>query len=583
MHFVCFVGLLLLLMGNSLGFALKMGTPSVNSAPIVECVEGLYIADTVNRCGYWQCCPNDIVQWMWCAPGTTVSSAFTTASKGDHNPCSVFGPVDRKYCIKSGTVTTAATRPTLTSTTPLSTAVPTTATSCPPDYCKNGRCLEAASTGSFRCLCNVGYTGERCDRDVDECRTGKHSCHVNARCINQPGFYFCLCNAGFQGNGFQCTDINECEDGNRCASGAICSNLPGSYTCACPSGFTGDGFNFCSDVNECSTGGHDCHSNALCSNTQGSYSCTCRSGYVGDGFNCQQTSSDPCNPNPCTHGTCTETQGGYFCTCEPGWTGNNCNQDINECATGTAQCHSQADCVDTLGSYGCICRPGYTGDGKNCQDKNECTSGESQCDRNANCVNTDGSYTCACKPGYFGDGRMCLDLNECSTGLHDCSLDATCENTKGSYVCTCKNGFTGDGRFCTVNVIPDCPWTDSFIYTRHVKLRDYNDYRIQAFHISANFTIADCERVCRESECGRREGGLCYDPACRSVDVNIGRNEIYSKCHISSQDQFSQPENMEQMNPADNYTYMQRLQDCSNAPSCRCYTGGLQAGGGTGK
>ena len=39
---------------------------------------------------------------------------------------------------------------------------------------------------------------------IDECITDKHSCDVNAICLDTVGSYTCTCKAGFHGNGRKC-------------------------------------------------------------------------------------------------------------------------------------------------------------------------------------------------------------------------------------------------------------------------------------------------------------------------------------------------------------------------------------------
>ncbi len=41
-----------------------------------------------------------------------------------------------------------------------------------------------------------------------------------------------------------------------------------------------------SDINECTSVGHNCDANADCENTYGSFTCTCIEGYSGDGVSC---------------------------------------------------------------------------------------------------------------------------------------------------------------------------------------------------------------------------------------------------------------------------------------------------------
>lgn len=38
------------------------------------------------------------------------------------------------------------------------------------------------------CGCRMGFFGEFCEHDIDECATGQHSCKSSAICINMPGW-----------------------------------------------------------------------------------------------------------------------------------------------------------------------------------------------------------------------------------------------------------------------------------------------------------------------------------------------------------------------------------------------------------
>ncbi|KAL9963778.1 hypothetical protein ACROYT_G027318 [Oculina patagonica] len=84
------------------------------------------------------------------------------------------------------------------------------------DYCINHQCQNNAtcinSHMNYTCSCNSsGWTGNYCEKDVNECNDGLHGCHSNATCNNTKGSYNCTCKPGFHGNGknicevlFQC-------------------------------------------------------------------------------------------------------------------------------------------------------------------------------------------------------------------------------------------------------------------------------------------------------------------------------------------------------------------------------------------
>ena len=64
-----------------------------------------------------------------------------------------------------------------------------------------------------RVLCVSGFTGARCDVNIDDC-VGE-MCSGNGHCVDDINSFTCVCNDGFTGQ--QCEiNINECE-------GATCS------------------------------------------------------------------------------------------------------------------------------------------------------------------------------------------------------------------------------------------------------------------------------------------------------------------------------------------------------------------------
>lgn len=79
--------------------------------------------------------------------------------------------------------------------------------------CQNGGTCQSGFTNKrYRCLCPSGFTGEHCDKDIDECGISKHDCLPNhAHCINTVGSYNCSCNHGYLGDGkINCTEAPEC-------------------------------------------------------------------------------------------------------------------------------------------------------------------------------------------------------------------------------------------------------------------------------------------------------------------------------------------------------------------------------------
>ena len=118
---------------------------------------------------------------------------------------------------------------------------------------------------SYYCLCAAGYSGIRCETDVNECTS--QPCTNGGTCTDLPNGFTCACVSGF--SGWRCqTDINECSS-NPCLTG-ICVDLVNGYSCACPTGLTGPACDI--DVNECATNNGGCLS--TCNNAFGTYNCS---------------------------------------------------------------------------------------------------------------------------------------------------------------------------------------------------------------------------------------------------------------------------------------------------------------------
>uniref|UniRef100_A0A670JLX9 Sushi, nidogen and EGF like domains 1 n=1 Tax=Podarcis muralis TaxID=64176 RepID=A0A670JLX9_PODMU len=340
--------------------------------------------------------------------------------------------------------------------------------------CLNGgKCIEDCITGnpSYTCSCLAGFTGKRCQIDVDECASSP--CQNKASCIDGINSFSCWCPPGFKGatceveespceakecqNGGECqvanrtavclcqpgftgedceTEINEC-DSNPCLNGGRCMDLVDNYTCVCVAPFTGQ---------RCETGGprmpsacmsNPCQNEGTCLESSQGYVCECAEGYTGT--DCEDKDCECRNGGKCLDGNVT------ICQCPPGYFGLLCEFEVTAtpCNMNT-QCPDGGYCMEYGGNYLCVCHTDYAEPPSPC-DSDPCLNGGS-------CEAQDDSYTCECTRGFVG--RHCEKAKPklCSSG--PCRNGGTCKESDGEYHCTCPYRFTG--KHCEIGKPDPC-------------------------------------------------------------------------------------------------------------------------------
>ena len=110
--------------------------------------------------------------------------------------------------------------------------------------CDNGGTPDSESCS--QCQCPSGYTGPRCEIDIDECSIAG-SC-FNGVCTDTAGGYTCVCFDGYEGT--TCSDnVDDCEP-NKCQNGATCQDRVANYECECRDHSSGENCELC-DIDDC--------------------------------------------------------------------------------------------------------------------------------------------------------------------------------------------------------------------------------------------------------------------------------------------------------------------------------------------
>ena len=374
-----------------------------------------------------------------------------------------------------------------------------------------GKCINTA--GSFRCQCPAGFTGPRCETDINECDA--NPCQNYGTCLDEKGFYKCLCMPGFAGQMCQ-INIDECES-SPCSNGGICTDMVNGFKCTCPQGFTGP--TCLENIDDCFS--NPCLNGATCLDSLDSYTCKCPPGFNGP--NCEVNIND-CANSPCQNGgTCSDGINRFTCKCPIGFTGVLCQNIVNEC--NSSPCMFGGTCINLMISetrvgsnatatrrapqlhsyildgdgqgFKCHCPAGTTG--SRCEHNlDDCW--DKPCMNNGTCTDLVNGFRCTCPPGWTGP-TCSFDVDECQLEAGVCMNGATCVNKIGGFECLCPQGYFG--QTCTRDR-DDClsnPCMNGGI------CRDHPGHGHYSCLCSAEFTGSRCE--------SRFESNACNNNPCK--------------------------------------------------------------------
>ncbi|XP_068106903.1 latent-transforming growth factor beta-binding protein 4 isoform X2 [Hyperolius riggenbachi] len=299
--------------------------------------------------------------------------------------------------------------------------------------CGTMRCQN--TPGSYKCIsdCETGYqlslTGDCVD--LNEC-LNKTVCGEHAVCLNLVGSFQCLCDRGYEGErgDLHCVDMNECETLQGVCGTALCENVEGSFLC------------ICSDNNEefDPVLGKCIRTSAVVRPAFPSNTGRTRVDFVPTSGlkECYYNLEDL---NVCDNVLSRNvSQAECCCTVGKGW-GQDCQ--IQRCPN-----MESAD-------YRNLCPEGvgFISSGQEYKDVDECKLFKPEICKGGVCLNKSPLFACYCPNGYYYDvHRMeCVDNDECQE--EETCEGGRCVNTVGSYFCTCNPPLVLDSsqRRCVTN------------------------------------------------------------------------------------------------------------------------------------
>ena len=212
---------------------------------------------------------------------------------------------------------------------------------CPAQYCHNdGECL-VDEANLLKCVCKKGFTGDRCQINIDECLTEGNAACAGGTCVDQVNGFYCRCSNGIGLNcqqtienpctsqhlqmGLQFFELPSLERNSylhctgeltftvsRCAENLFWH--PDERTCTVerPALKSSACFNSpCKNGGECIADGVS--SAGAYGQSSANVRCLCKNGYTG--VFCEEM-IDFCLSSPCKNGgRCLSYAGGYTCVC----------------------------------------------------------------------------------------------------------------------------------------------------------------------------------------------------------------------------------------------------------------------------
>lgn len=149
---------------------------------------------------------------------------------------------------------------------------------CADVVCDNGGACVALDGGGFRCVCEPGWEGERCEINIDDC--ADNPCQHDGFCFDEVAGFVCVCRAGYDGERCE-IDVDDCVT-EPCLNGGTCVDGINEISCECAPGFQGT---LCEVETACID--FDCGSNGRC---EGGV-CVCDEGWSG--MACERCEHDP--------------------------------------------------------------------------------------------------------------------------------------------------------------------------------------------------------------------------------------------------------------------------------------------------
>jgi hypothetical protein len=222
------------------------------------------------------------------------------------------------------------------------------------ERCANGTCQD--SFNDYQCTCKPGFTRDASGHSCVATPCSPNPCGAGNGCMTTGQTYKCSCAKGqkLSADGKSCESI--CA-GVTCLLG-VCEadNTVNGWHCKCNQGYrlAEGSTTLCEPVVTTTPCTGKCVG-ALGCEVQGTTAvCTCAANQRWTGTACVNNPPvNPCEPNPCGHGTCNPQGTNFSCKCDLGYAADAQNKCNTLCSGTTRNCDGVGACEDTTTNTSC--------------------------------------------------------------------------------------------------------------------------------------------------------------------------------------------------------------------------------------
>ena len=425
-------------------------------------------------------------------------------------------------------------------------------TICVQDTCFGKTCSGHGTCISGACDCSIGYSGDICENDIDNCKDDKTDVWVSAGDLyNSPYYDFYTTESCNTGSKITTLSKTTTYTFKRCLD-AIShpfwigphggqTGITGTEQLTITTGTENVTYNCTAHPSMEHTipvvEYNKCQNNGVCTDGVDTYTCACVTGFSGK--ECA-VNIDECDTNTCSgHGTCIDGVNSYKCECTDNWFGASCESQTNKC--NGKVCNNVPITCTTIGNE-CKCISGWHDKEGECEkNRCQCSGGGEPVDE---CPQDNKNMCKSCTNGLLIDGN-CINVCKCANGVvadvcpqHDTNICKSCdegfvkdESDQCVKSCVCDNGIAAEEDECPTNGAMKCKSCNTKYYLKNNMCHVHSSV-CTSEQYQAQEPTGEQDRICKPNKCTCVHGGAATGIDCH-VDGSLCTEE--APCNICAE------------------------------------------------